>query len=78
MNASLVSRAVDSILYRVPRVTARADDPRLQSGELLTEKQARQLLTADVRRMFAEWERELNQCVDDAFAQAIRGSVSKR
>ena len=72
MNKKAIDRITDSMLSRIPRVTARADDPRIVSGELLSEKQARAMLVADIRRMFAEWEREINQCVDDAFAEALR------
>ena len=71
---SVVRRAVDSILYRVSRVVAGPDDPRIASGDLITERQARRLLTADVRRTLTKSKREMEQCVDEAFVQAIRSS----
>jgi hypothetical protein len=75
MNAELVSRFVDSIIYRAGRagrVVARADDPRVQSGELLTDKQARAMITPDVRRALAGLEREMEHEIREAFAEGMR------
>jgi hypothetical protein len=72
MNARVINAIADSMLRRIPRVRARDDDPRIASGELLTEEQARSMLRADVRQTLADAERELIQWVDHAFAEAIR------
>jgi hypothetical protein len=74
MNEELVSRFVDSIIYRAGRkgrVVARADDPRVKLGELLTDKQARAILTPDVRRILAESEREMGREIREAIAKGI-------
>ena len=77
MNEELVSRFVDSIIYRAGRagrVVASADDPRVKLGELLTDEQARAMLTADVRRTLAGLEREMEREIRDAFVKGIRSS----
>jgi hypothetical protein len=73
MTTKQVNAIVDSMLHRIPRVRAAADDPRIRAGELLTEERARAMLTADVRRILADSQRELNEWVTRAFAKAIRG-----
>ena len=81
MNKKLVSRFVDSILYRAGRagrVVARADDPRIASGELLTDKQARAMVTKNVRRILAEEEREAEREIREAFIQALTPTGRKR
>jgi len=82
MNEELVSRFVDSIIYRAGRkgrVVASPDDPRVVLGELLTDEQARKMLTPDVRRILAESERGMEREIRDAFAKGIRSSgQSKR
>ena len=82
MNEELVSRFVDSIIYRAGRkgrVVASLDDPRVVLGELLTDEQARKMLTPDVRRILAESERGMEREIRDAFAKGIRSSgQSKR
>jgi hypothetical protein len=81
MNEKLVSRFVDSILYRAGRagrVVARADDPRIASGELLTDKQARAMVTKNVRRILAEEERETEREIREAFIQAFTPTGRKR
>ena len=81
MNKKLVSRFVDSILYRAGRagrVVARADDPRIASGELLTAKQARAMVTKNVRRFLAEEEREAEREIREAFIQALTPTGRKR
>jgi hypothetical protein len=77
MNEELVSRFVDSIIYRAGRkgrVVASPDDPRVVLGELLTDEQARKMLTPDVRRILAESEREMEREINDAFREGIRSS----
>jgi hypothetical protein len=81
MNAELVNRFVDSIIYRAGRrgrVIARADDPRVVLGELLTDEQARAMLTPDVRRISAESEREMEREIREAFIQALTPTGRKR
>ena len=81
MNKKLVSRFVDSILYRAGRagrVVARADDPRIASGELLTDKQARAMVTKNVRRILSEEEREAEREIREAFIETLTPTGRKR
>jgi len=79
MNEELVSRFVDSIIYRAGRVVIRdGDDPRIATGELITEKEARRLLTPDVRNSLIESEREMERSIRDAFVQGLRNSSNPK
>ena len=80
----MTTRAINDIasvmVARIPSVMARADDPRIASGKLLTRKQTQKLVVTALTRLFKQLERacdEIGRECEGKTAAEIR-EINKR